>query len=152
VFKKVPDVFVIVFGLIVLAAILTWVLPGGRYERTEKVVNGVAREVVDPESYTTEASNPQSLGIFTAPVKGFLRLSDIIAFIFLVGGSFFVLNETGAITAADPHDGEGSEREGVSHHPGGDAGVQRVRRRLRDVRGGHPLRPHLRAHGHRTRL
>jgi hypothetical protein len=99
VFKKVPDVFVIVFGLIVLAAILTWVLPGGRYERTEKVVNGVAREVVDPESYTTEASNPQSLGIFTAPVKGFLRLSDIIAFIFLVGGSFFVLNETGAITA-----------------------------------------------------
>lgn len=98
-FKKVPDVFVIVFGLIVLAAILTWVLPGGRYERTEKVVNGVAREVVDPESYTTEASNPQSLGIFTAPVKGFLRLSDIIAFIFLVGGSFFVLNETGAITA-----------------------------------------------------
>lgn len=97
--KKVPDVFVIVFSLIVLAAIMTWVLPGGSYQRQEVEVNGVMRDVVDPDSYATEPAVPQTVEVFTAPIEGFLRLADIIAFIFLVGGSFYILNETGAITA-----------------------------------------------------
>lgn len=97
--KKVPDVFVIVFGLIVLAAVLTWILPGGAYERHEQRVGGSVREVVDPGSFQTMPSNPQVFEIFTAPINGFLRLGEIIVFIFLVGGSFYILNETGAIAA-----------------------------------------------------
>ncbi len=98
-FKKVPDVFVIVFGLIVLAAALTWILPGGSYDRHEQQVGDSVREVVDPSSFRTEPSNPQIFEIFTAPINGFLRLGEIIVFIFLVGGSFYILNETGAIAA-----------------------------------------------------
>ncbi len=99
--KKVPDVFVIVFALIVLAAALTWVLPGGSYDRREVEVGGSTREVVDPDSFRTEPSDPQVLEIFTAPVNGFLRpgITDIVVFIFLVGGSFYILNETGAVNA-----------------------------------------------------
>ncbi len=97
--KKVPDVYVIVFALIVLAAVLTWVLPGGAYERRTVEIEGGTREVIDPGSFRTEASDPQLLEIFTAPIKGFLRLGDIIVFIFLVGGSFYILNATGAIAA-----------------------------------------------------
>ena len=99
--KKVPDVFVIVFGLIVLAAALTWVLPGGSYEREEVEVQGQEREVVVPGSFETEPAKPQVLEIFTAPINGFLRpgITDIVVFIFLVGGSFYILNETGAIAA-----------------------------------------------------
>jgi len=101
VFKKVPDVFVIVFSLIVFAAVLTWVLPGGSYERREVEVGGSTREVVDPDSFTHQPSRPQVVEIFTAPVNGFLRhgIMEIVVFIFLVGGSFYILNETGAITA-----------------------------------------------------
>ena len=33
--KRVPDVYVIVFSLIILAAVLTWVLPGGHYDRID---------------------------------------------------------------------------------------------------------------------
>ncbi len=97
--KKVPDVYVIVFTLIVLAAVATWVLPGGAYDRTEVAVDGGTREVVDPASYRTEPSVPQTFQVFTAPIHGFLKLGDIIVFIFLVGGAFYILNETGAIAA-----------------------------------------------------
>jgi uncharacterized ion transporter superfamily protein YfcC len=38
--KKVPDVFVIVFALTILAALATWILPGGEFERTEEKVGG----------------------------------------------------------------------------------------------------------------
>ena len=97
--KKVPDVFVIVFSLIVLAAVLTWVLPGGAYERSEEQVGDSTREVVVDGSFAYTESNPQLFEVFTAPINGFLKLGDIIVFIFLVGGAFYILNETGAIAA-----------------------------------------------------
>lgn len=101
-FKKVPDVFVIVFVLIVLAAAATWIIPGGSYERREMMVNGKAREVVVEGSFEYDTpSDPQALEVFTAPLEGFSRpmAAEIIVFIFLVGGSFYVLNETGAFAA-----------------------------------------------------
>lgn len=97
--KKIPDVFVIVFSLVLLAAVATWVLPGGRYERRREEVGGSVREVAVPGSFQVQPANPQTVEVFIAPIKGFLRLGDIIAFIFLVGGSFYILNETGAIAA-----------------------------------------------------
>jgi len=99
VLKKVPDVFVIVFSLIVLAAISTWVLPGGSYQRTEITIEGGTREVVAPGSFRAEPSVPQTVQIFTAPIHGFLKLGDIVVFILLVGGSFAILDATGAIAA-----------------------------------------------------
>lgn len=99
--KKVPDVFVIVFFLMILAAVLTWVLPGGSYDRVEVEVGGGTREVIDPDSFKYEESAPQTFELFTAAISGFLRhgITEIVIFIFLVGGAFYVLNETGAIAA-----------------------------------------------------
>ncbi|MCB2204009.1 AbgT family transporter [bacterium] len=97
--KKVPNVFVIVFSLIILAAVATWVLPGGAFDRTSEDVGGVSREVLVEGSYHAVDAVPQTWEVFTAPMDGFLRLAEIIAFIFLVGGAFSILNETGAIAA-----------------------------------------------------
>lgn len=99
--KRVPDVYVIVFSLIVFAAVLTWILPGGHYDRVEVAVGDGFREVLDPDSFEYQPSKPQTLEILTAPIRGFLRhgITEIVIFIFLVGGSFYVLNETGAIAA-----------------------------------------------------
>ena len=97
--KRIPDVFFIVFSLIVLAAVATWFVPGGAYERTTEVVGEGQRTLLVEGSYRTVDSEPQVLEVFTAPIKGFLKLAEIIAFIFLVGGSFYMLNETGAIAA-----------------------------------------------------
>ncbi len=97
--KRMPDVFVIVFVLILAAAALTWVLPGGRYERRSESVGGTQREVAVPGSFHTVPAEPQTVQVFTAPIEGFLRLANIIAFILIIGGSFYILNETGAIAA-----------------------------------------------------
>jgi len=38
---KIPHNIVIVFSIIIIAAILTWIVPGGKYERETIKVNGV---------------------------------------------------------------------------------------------------------------
>ena len=97
--KKIPDVFVIVFCLIVFAAVLTWIVPGGSFERREKQVGEQTRKVLVKGSFEYEEASPQAFEVFLAPLKGFLKLGEIIAFIFIVGGAFFILNESGAIAA-----------------------------------------------------
>lgn len=97
--KKAPDVFVIAFCLILLAAAATWLLPGGAYERRQEKVGDSTREVVVPGTYHVEPSKPQLAAIFMAPLRGFLRMGAIIALIFVVGGAFNILNDTGAIAA-----------------------------------------------------
>ncbi|WP_321996489.1 hypothetical protein [Draconibacterium orientale] len=44
--KKVPHTYVIIFFLIVFCALLTWIIPGGQFERESVVVNGVERSVI----------------------------------------------------------------------------------------------------------
>jgi len=97
--KKSPDVFVIAFTLILLAAAATWILPGGSYTRQKEMVNGTAREVVVPGTFHVEPSKPQVAGILLAPMRGFLRMGAIVGLIFIVGGAFNILNDTGAIAA-----------------------------------------------------
>ena len=82
-----------------LAAVATWILPGGSYVREMESIGGIEREVLVNGSYAAEPTVPQTFEIFMAPLKGFLRLAEIIGFIFLVGGAFSILNETGAIAA-----------------------------------------------------
>jgi len=89
--KKSPDVFVIAFTLILLAAIATWVLPGGSYTRQKETVGGSVREVVVPGTFHVEPSKPQVAAILLAPMRGFLRMGAIIGLIFIVGGAFNIL-------------------------------------------------------------
>ena len=97
--RKSPDVFVIAFTLILLAAAATWILPGGSYTRQKESVSGSVREVVVPGTFHVEPSKPQVAAILLAPMRGFLRMGAIIGLIFIVGGAFNILNDTGAIAA-----------------------------------------------------
>ncbi|MHC1738507.1 MAG: YfcC family protein [Ignavibacteriaceae bacterium] len=91
---KVPNTYILIFSLLVIFVIMTWIIPGGEYQRAE--VNG--REVVIPNSFKYTDSNPQSVfDLFIAPIRGFVDGSMIIGFILLVGGSFNVLQKTQAI-------------------------------------------------------
>lgn len=44
--KKVPHTYTIVFSIIIICAILTWIIPGGEYARETVEVNGVERTVI----------------------------------------------------------------------------------------------------------
>lgn len=95
--KQVPHVYVILLAVIAVCVILTHIVPAGQYERVE-MEDG--RMVVEPDSFTYIDSNP--LGIFdflSAIPKGLMETAEIIFFIFIVGGSFAVVQATGAIDA-----------------------------------------------------
>ena len=48
---KIPHTFTIVFAIIVVCAVLTWIVPGGEFERQTVMVDGHARNVVVGDSY-----------------------------------------------------------------------------------------------------
>lgn len=91
--KRIPHTFTIVFALIVLAAALTWVVPAGEFLRHE--VDG--REVVVADSFHYVDPAPQTWQIFSALFNGFVDKADIIVFILMVGGAFWILNNSHAI-------------------------------------------------------
>ena len=96
-FKKIPHTYVIIFYIIIFAAILTWIIPGGEYERQIKIVNGVERTVIDKDSFQYIESNTQTWQIFGALFKGFERQAGIIVFILMIGGAFWIMNASKAI-------------------------------------------------------
>jgi len=93
---KVPHPFVIVFALLIFASLLTLVVPGGQFERIQQPDGS---ETVVKGSFTRIDKDPQLLELFMAPLSGFVRLAEIIAFIFFIGGAFQILNKSGAIAA-----------------------------------------------------
>ena len=91
--KRIPHTFTIVFALIVLAAVMTWFVPAGEYLRQS--VDG--REVVVSDSYHRVDAAPQTWQVFSALFNGFVDKADIIIFILMVGGAFWILNHSHAI-------------------------------------------------------
>ncbi|MBM3435635.1 MAG: YfcC family protein [Bacteroidetes bacterium] len=96
-FKKLPHTYVLVFSIIILSAILTWIIPGGRYDRQTVVVNGVERSVIVSGSYKPAESQPQTWHVFSAFYEGFNNMSHIVVFILIIGGAFWIMNESKAI-------------------------------------------------------
>ena len=105
------DTTLIIFSIIVLAAVLTWIVPPGAFERTEIEVPGAGtREVVVPGSYERVERSDEGVGsrlihsvgmIFKAPILGFIDedAAPIIAFVLFIGGAFSILTGTGAVDA-----------------------------------------------------
>ena len=105
---KVPHVYAIIFALMVIFAVLTWIVPSGSYQRQE--VNG--REVTvagtyeqSEKTYIDEETGDEvdlRQGVFDvlqAPTRGIQEAIEVVAFILSVGGSFQVITKTGAITS-----------------------------------------------------
>lgn len=92
---KLPHTLVLIYFMVILTVIATWIVPGGEYQRVEKD----GRTVPLAGSFTFTERQPQGLGaLFISPIKGFIEASSIIVFIFVVGGAFSVIQKTGAVT------------------------------------------------------
>ena len=79
---------------------LTWVIPGGSFDRHIVNVNGIDRNVVIPGSFHFTDSKPQTWQVFSALFDGFVDKADIIVFILIIGGAFWIMNESKAIDVA----------------------------------------------------
>ena len=113
----VPDTYIIIFFVVVLAAILTFLVPKGYYETQDVsyMINGVekTRTVIKDGSFqylrddagkvVTEGvslfSGDGGTGFFNYMYNGIVNSSamDIIAFLLVVGGAFGIMIKTGAL-------------------------------------------------------
>lgn len=83
-----------IFAVVTLVAIATWIIPGGEYQRELKE----GRTLVVPGSFKYVDSNPRGLGaLLMAPLTGFREAALIIGFLFIIGGTFSIIQKTGAI-------------------------------------------------------
>ena len=69
---KVPNTYVIIFTVLLLCAVSTWLVPG---------------------------AVPQTWQVFSALYTGFSQQAGIIAFVLIIGGAFWVVNSTKAVDA-----------------------------------------------------
>lgn len=91
-----PNVFVILLTMMFLAMIATWIVPAGSYERVE---GPEGRMVVVPDSYVSTDSTPVGVfELFQAVPQGLTEAGMIAFTILIIGGTWQVLNYTGAIS------------------------------------------------------
>jgi len=83
--RQIPHTYVIVFYIILVSAILTWIIPGGEYIEQNITENGIEKTQM---VYRAVESNPQSWQIFSSIFKGFLKQSGIIVFVLIIGAAF----------------------------------------------------------------
>ncbi len=68
--RRFPHTYVIVFYILLISAILTWIIPGGEYVEKKVLVDDVEEtELV----YREVEKDPQSWQVFSALFKGFVK-------------------------------------------------------------------------------
>jgi uncharacterized ion transporter superfamily protein YfcC len=93
---KFPPPLVLLVGGILLAAVLTYLLPAGEYDRREDPVTG--RKVVVPGTFHSVPSDPVTpFQALVAIPRGLSDASSVVFLVFLVGGAFTVVDKTGAL-------------------------------------------------------
>lgn len=88
--RQIPHTYVIIFYIILFCTVLTWIIPGGQYVETTDLngLKGVVYEQIDRV--------PQTWEVFAAFYKGFVERADIIVFILIIGGAFWIVNDSKA--------------------------------------------------------
>jgi uncharacterized ion transporter superfamily protein YfcC len=95
---KVPHTLVLLFGIMILALILTWLLPQGQFDTA---LTEAGRTVVVPDTYTIseERVTLPPWALLTAIPRAMGDAQIIIFFLLIVGGTIEVLRATGTIDA-----------------------------------------------------
>ncbi len=96
---RVPHPLVLLTGCVLLAALASHLLPAGEFDRAVDEATG--RTVVVADTY--QAVEPSPVGPFDALIAlplGMAERADVIFLVFLVGGAFVVVDQTGALGRA----------------------------------------------------
>lgn len=96
---KAPSPIVIIVCIILISAIASYIIPAGVFDRI--VDPNTGKTVVDPTSFHyTEQSPTTLMELFESITLGIQGGADIIAFLFIIGGAFGIMDATGAIKSA----------------------------------------------------
>jgi uncharacterized ion transporter superfamily protein YfcC len=95
---RLPNPFVLLGGAVIVAAILTWIIPAGQYDRRDDAATG--RRVVVAGTYHPVDRAP--VGPFATAVaipRGFIAGADVVFLVLLVGGAWVVVDRLGTLPA-----------------------------------------------------
>jgi len=93
---KFPHPLVLLSGCVLVAAAASYVLPAGQYDRRHDTATG--RDVVVAGTYHAVPPNRVNLfGALVAIPRGMADAAAVIFFVFLIGGAFTVVDQTGAL-------------------------------------------------------
>lgn len=96
---QIPHTLVLMVIMMAFALVLTWILPAGSFEMQP---NEAGRMMVVPGTYEV-AEDAQTLApwhLLSVVPRAMASASDVIFFVFLIGGVLGVVRSTGAIDAA----------------------------------------------------
>ncbi|MDH5823866.1 AbgT family transporter [Luteimonas sp. RD2P54] len=97
-FLRVPHTLVLLFAMMILALVSTWVLPQGEF-RTVEDAKGHALVVPGTYAEVEERTVLSPLALFTVVPRALAAAQDIIFFVLIVGGAIAVLRASGLIDA-----------------------------------------------------
>lgn len=90
-----PHIFIILFGIVLVCAILTWIIPAGNFDRITDEATG--REVVVPGTWHEVDRTPIGfLQFFTCFFDGMVNAGEIIFFVFISFASTGFIIRSGA--------------------------------------------------------
>lgn len=93
---KMPHIFIILYAIIFVVSVLSYIIPAGEYDRILDEATG--RMIIDPNSFHIIESSPTTLmQFFEAFPKGFVDAGWVVVLTFAVCGGFYVVNKSGAI-------------------------------------------------------
>ena len=95
---RLPHPVVLLGAAVILAAILTWIIPPGQYDRRNDPATG--RQVVVAGTFHPVERAP--VGPFAAAVaipRGFVAGADVVFLVILVGGAWVVVDRLGTLPA-----------------------------------------------------
>lgn len=95
---KMPHTFVILIVIILIATVLTWVIPSGEYARIEDPISG--RKIVDATSFAyVDNVRVSPIQLPMLIINAFSANADLITLILLSGAAIHMLTATGALQA-----------------------------------------------------
>ncbi len=93
---KVPHTFVLLFALIIIAVIGSYVIPSGEFDRAKDEKSG--KTIVVPGTYhKVDQVSLHPFKTFIAVQKGSIDAADVVFFVFFVYASFYIVLQTGAL-------------------------------------------------------
>src|SRR5919206_2265351 len=93
---RLPGPLLLLLGGVAVAALLTWILPAGQFDRRDDPATG--RDVVVAGTYHRVDAAP--VGPFAAAVaipRGFVAAADVIGVVLFVGGAWVVVDRIGTL-------------------------------------------------------
>ncbi len=95
---KLPDAYVIILGISLLAMVATWLVPAGEYAFTVNPQTKVKQ--VDPDSFTLVARQPvMPYEFFLYFPLGLEKAAEVVFLVLLVGGFLQIISDSGAVEA-----------------------------------------------------